>query len=113
MYPRIMRIVKSQPFHVNLIPPFAQHLFNEIYVGVSDAMQFVFVESSSNKLSAKIFQKICHWISLLHFDNFKHLRTPIWRVTFIKDYLEFAHAYRITHFISRGCCNLYVIINHS
>ena len=47
----------------NLVPPLAQHLFNEIYVEVSDLMQFVFVKSSSNRLSARIFQKIRHSIS--------------------------------------------------
>jgi len=42
-----------------LCSPFAQHFFSEMHVGdVSDAVQFVFVESSSNRLSARIFQKI-------------------------------------------------------
>jgi len=98
--------------HVNFAPLLAQHLFYEMYVKISDAMQFI--ESFCNRFSARIFlEKICHWISLLHFDNFKHLRAPIWRVTFIKSYLEFAHAYRITYFVaSRGCGNLYVIVYH-
>ena len=58
MYAQIVQIApfpKSQAFHVNLVPPLAQHLFNEMHVGVSDAMQFVYVESSNNKLSARIF----------------------------------------------------------
>jgi len=59
----------SNPNHF-LVLPLAQHLFNEMHIGT--AVQFIFVESSNNRFSAKIFQKIRHWISLLHFDNFKH-----------------------------------------
>ena len=54
MYPRIVRIVKSQ---LSRKPSFAQYLFNEMHIGISDqfAVQFVFIESSSNRLSARIF----------------------------------------------------------
>jgi len=70
MYSRIvcMRIVKSQ-FDVHCL---VLSFLHEMHIEISDAMQFV--ESSSDRLSARDLQKISHWISLLYFDNFKHLQ---------------------------------------
>jgi len=108
MYSRIVRIVKSQPFYVNLVPPLAQYLFNEINRGYAIRIRRILQQET---LRENLPEDM--WISLLYFDNFKHNRASIRRVIFIKDCLEFAHAYRITHFISLVCCNLYAIVNRS
>jgi len=52
-------------------------------------MQLILVESSSDRFSVIIFQKIRDRISSLYFDDSKHLRGPILGVTFLKDRLEF------------------------
>jgi len=72
-------------------------------------MQLILVEFSSDRFSAVIFQKICHGISFLYFDDSKDLRGPIWRVNFLKDHLEFVRTYRVTHFESRECDDLYAV----
>jgi len=46
----------SNPSHINFIPPFAQHFFDEIHVRISNAMQLIFIESSDDRFSAGILQ---------------------------------------------------------
>jgi len=53
--PRIMRIIHSEPFHVDFfLLSFAQHFFHEINVGIGDSCQLVFVESTGYRFPAII-----------------------------------------------------------
>jgi len=111
VYPRIMRIIKSQPFHVNLVTSTAQYFLHKIHVGISRAKQLVLVERSGNRFSAIVLEQICYGISTLHFNDFKHLGCPIWCIAVFENGLVLAHVYRIAYFELCRPCDLYTIVH--
>lgn len=56
VYPRVVRSIESQPFHVNLVTLSAQNFLHEIHVRVSRATQLVLVERPSDRFFAIVLE---------------------------------------------------------
>ena len=64
LYPRVVRSIESQPFHVNLVTPLAQYILHEVYIRISHVVQLVLVERSSDRFAAIAIEYIDYGISI-------------------------------------------------
>ena len=94
IYPTIIRIIKSLPFHIQFITPSLYYFLNKIFIWIKCLLQFLLVVASSNRMSLRILKLVCNWIRWIPPCYGKYFRCPIWRIPlfrkmFILGYSDF------------------------